>query len=244
MRHLAFIPARGGSVGIPNKNLQEVHGLSLVERSWLHAHQCGFFDFSVISTDSYQIASAIFSGLTKDDFLNLHEEEIKELSEGAFLHRRPRGDAQTLSPIKDTLFKLSQKTFAEFDLVWMLQPTTPFRNLEESKNIKKLSEDTSGWSSIVSMKDTGGVHPDRMYRLKEKFAEPFINQSKGDNIPRQLLEKLYIKDGAYYVLRRSNLLERIMLGYEVLPFIRSGKWTINIDTLEDLELAQSLKEIN
>ena len=90
----------------------------------------------------------------------------------------------------------------------------------------------------MSMKDVAGMHPDRMYRISDKLAVPFLSQDKGDNKPRQSLERLYIKDGAYYLLKTENLKSRVMLGDLVIPFIREGLCTINIDTLEDFSLAE------
>jgi CMP-N-acetylneuraminic acid synthetase len=77
-----------------------------------------------------------------------------------------------------------------------------------------------------------------MYRVESQSLKPYINQQNLDNKPRQLLEELFIKDGAYYLLKRSILRQRTLLGELMLPLFRSGLCTINIDTLVDFQMAE------
>jgi CMP-N-acetylneuraminic acid synthetase len=81
-----------------------------------------------------------------------------------------------------------------------------------------------------------------MFKLSGEYAIPLVDQSNGDNVPRQLLEKLYIKDGAFYILKRENLVKNIMLGTKVVPYVRHGIKTINIDEPDDLSIAQLIGE--
>jgi CMP-N-acetylneuraminic acid synthetase len=77
-----------------------------------------------------------------------------------------------------------------------------------------------------------------MYRIVSQWATPILDQKLGDDRPRQSLERLYIKDGAYYLLRTENLLNKTLLGNKILSFERQGLWTVNIDTEEDFAFAE------
>ena len=240
----AFIPARAGSLGIKNKNLQKVSGISLVKRSYDHAIASEIFGKIIISTDSFEIISEITSTFLYEEFKQLSENSLVEISSNTFLHKRRIDQAESLSPIREVIFDLANNL--EFEQLWMLQPTSPFRTISEFSSImnlqRQLKETNKKWSSIVSCKPVGGMHPDRMFKLNGEYAIPLIDQSNRDNVPRQLLEKLYIKDGAFYILKRANLVKNIMLGTEVIPYVRHGMKTINIDEPDDLSIAQLIGE--
>ena len=173
-------------------------------------------------------------------FNSIPEDELLKLSNRLYFHKRPKNQAETLSPISDVIFSLSNRL--NFDQMWMLQPTSPFRNKSEFKSIeellKRLKKNNIKWSSIVSCQEVMGFHPDRMYRSKGNYLKPLLKRNGGDNIPRQLLEKLLIKDGGFYILKRNNIYEKNFLGDKIVPFIRGGFNSINIDSMEDLLLAR------
>lgn len=238
--NIALIPARSGSLAVKKKNLQKISGTSLVRRTYLQALESKIFERIIISTDSFEIIREISNNFTKTKFDALKADEIILLTHNIFLHKRDSRDADALSPIRDVLFKLSSEI--EFSTMWLLQPTSPFRFINEFKLLDQLINqlilEGKHWSSIVSCRSAAGVHPDRMFRFLKGYAVPYLTQTIGENAPRQLLEELYIKDGAYYVLQKENLKRSIFLGDAIVPFVRSGIRTINIDSPEDLLIAQ------
>jgi CMP-N-acetylneuraminic acid synthetase len=238
--NVALIPARAGSTGILGKNLQKIAGVSLIKLTFNTASKIKFFDKIIISTDSYEILREVSRSLTINQFENLEDNSLTRLNNNAYLHKRATIDAQTLSPISNVVFELSLKI--KFTNLWLLQPTSPFREYSEFQDIYNLVDKMNNagdeWSSIVSCKDVNGFHPNRMFKIIGNFAEPLYDQSRGDNLPRQILEKVFIKDGAFYILQWKNLSQRIMLGKKIIPYVRNGYKTINIDTLDDLILAQ------
>ena len=78
----------------------------------------------------------------------------------------------------------------------------------------------------------------------EDYLVPVIKSDLDDTEPRQKMPKVYIKDGAFYILKSTNLKDDIFLGNQVLPFIREPKMNINIDLQEDLEIARFLSTFN
>ena len=221
-RICAFVPARGGSQGVKGKNWRDLGGKPLILWTLEFALSSNAISEVYLSSDSETIAHIGSSGkIGVETFVDLPEDSITELDKNFYFHRRRRDQAQTLSLISEVLFDFVKrnKLWERFDFLLLLQPTSPFRSEEEIDRLLDLLQ-TDGWSSIVSLKDIGGMHPDRMYKLEDGIATPFSDQSLGDNRPRQSLEKLFIKDGAYYLLRIENLAREIMLGNRILPFFR------------------------
>ena len=88
-------------------------------------------------------------------------------------------------------------------------------------------------------------YTDRMYKVNGYYVTHYTEQLMGDNAPRQLLEKLYVKDGGFYILKRDYLLRKLFLGPQSVAFVRQGFKTINIDEPIDLFMAQLIgKSLN
>lgn len=243
---VAFIPAREGSVGVKGKNWRNLAGTPLIKWTLDFALKAPTFKKIVVSTDSAAVCEiSTDSIITRTKFNDLPEASLTQISEKLFLHKRPSKQAQTLSLINEVLFEFvaTNRIFEGVDYLMLLQPTSPFRNQEELGKILVHLGD-SNWSSVVSVSDVGGMHPDRMYSISHNRAIRLVSQIGSDNMPRQLLDKIYIKDGAYYLLRMDNLRNNIMLGNEILPFIRSGYSTINIDSEKDFILAEYVCRLN
>ena len=238
----AFIPARGGSVGVPGKNIRILSGKPLIKHTIDFAIGSELFRNILVSTDSSLIAELSTGGeLSQSKFESLPEGEIFPISKNLLLHKRKSEQAQTLSPIRDVLFELATGStqLSDSEHLIMLQPTSPFRTKRELEEIFEITETCESWSSLASVTSVGGAHPDRMYRnTKNGVLQPYLSQNGGDNKPRQLLEDLVIKDGAYYVLKSENLRNRIMLGDEMISYFREGLRTANIDTETDFRMAE------
>lgn len=241
-RICAFVPARAGSQGVKGKNWRELGDKPLLNWTLDFALSCQDIAEIYLSSDSQEVFQVARSRAIKsEEFRNLEEDSLMYLRDRLYFHKRRSAQAQTLSLISEVLFDFVtvNKLREKFEFLLLLQPTSPFRKISELNEIKRLTC-KKGWSSIVSLRDIGGMHPDRMYKVVENQAMPFVDQTLGDNRPRQLLERLFIKDGAYYLLRIENLLKGIMLGERIIPFIREGLLTINIDTEEDFFFAETV----
>jgi CMP-N,N'-diacetyllegionaminic acid synthase len=242
--HIALIPARGGSISIRNKNLQLLGEKTLVQHAWDACLGSGIFNTTLLSTDSPEIARNISTVL---EFNKMKDDEIKFIDNLSAIHRRLNCDADTLSPIKNVLFKLANRKDLEFDFIWLIQPTTPFRKNNDFQELIQMINLNLEWSSIVSVKDCTNLHPSRMYTLKYPYIENYVGIEENDGGPRQLLSKVFIKDGGFYIFKRNTLKNGIFLGPRVIPFIRSSSHNVNIDTQEDLDFARFLeqkKEVN
>lgn len=233
--HIAIIPARGGSKGVKNKNLKKIGSTSLVERAWNSCLEADFFQTIILSTDSEAICKEIFP---RTEFSSVSSNKLYFYKKQLVLHKRDSFKSSDISSVYDTLNEIISNDELNFDYLWLIQPTNPFRSLSEFNEIRKLCEENSEFTSIVSVKDVNGYHPDRMFKLQGENIIPYESNNLDISVPRQLLPRTYIKDGGYYVFRNLVLKQRHYLGNKILPYIRHNRDNINIDTVEDLEYAR------
>lgn len=220
-RVIAVVTARAGSRSIPNKNLVEVGGVSLVGRAVQTAMDTPEVDDVVCSTDGAQIA-----------------EEAKRY--GARVIERSASLASDLAVVKDVLLDLRQKLHDaddKPDIMVLLEPTSPLRQPSDvSECINKLHEQEL--DSVATFSEAA-AHPYRVWRIEDGRPYTFI----GGTVPwqpRQTLPPAYQLNGAVYCFRLDGLIEFDGLG---LLFGKSGavlmpaERSIDIDNFIDLDIA-------
>jgi CMP-N-acetylneuraminic acid synthetase len=229
-RILAVVPARGGSKGIPLKNLREVGGRSLVARVGDVIREVSEIDRAVVSTDHDLIASAAEQAGIEAPF------------------RRPEsiggdqiGDVDVLTHTLETIEAIEGK---RFDVVVMLQPTSPLRTpAHVSATIRMLVN--GEWDSVWTVSPTESKsHPLKQLTLCGEELSYYDPRGSGI-IARQQLEPVYHRNGIAYAVTRDCLLEqRTIKGKRAGALVVEGEH-ISIDTEWDLAivdfiLAQSL----
>lgn len=224
LKVLAIIPARGGSKGIPNKNIKMLAGKPLICHTIDVVKSVNDIHKIVVSTDDSGIAEvAINSGV-----------EVVE---------RPLSlsgdDSLVIDAIRYTIDYLKEKGFT-FEIALLLEPTSPFRNAEDILNaLAKM--DNKQIDSVASFTETK-TPPDRIWKKNGRMA-PII---KGSNpfLPRQMLEKGYYLNGIIYgikvnVLKKFATSNSLLLG-NVDPIFTPEERVIDIDTERDFALAEFL----
>ena len=219
---IAIIPARGGSKGIPNKNLRKVGGISLVGRAVKSAKDCPYVDKIVVSTDSRQIAA----------------EAIKNGGEVPFL--RPKGlstdRAKTFSCISHVLHCLGES----YDIVVVLQPTSPLRegiHLSSALELFILTEE-KGVASVSPCE----VNPFLLRIIDgEHNSKPIVPGNT--SVRRQDIGSLYCVNGAIYINRASDYENYFSLNSNPKAFLMSAEDGIDIDDFSDLQRARRLFRI-
>lgn len=225
-RIIAIIPARGGSKGIPNKNIVEVCGKPLIEYTISAAKESCFIDRIYVSTDSLQIAS-----VCQSCGVEVSELRPKELA---------NDQAKTIDTIKYTLRLLELKN-EHYDYVVLLQPTQPLRRVFHIDEAIQLIV-PSQRESIVSVTEVS-EHPIFMRSLNaDGQLKPILNVSS--TVRRQDLGTLYRVNGAIYINKVSHLLERnISLNDNDYPYIMEKEYDLDIDTEEDLKRFIQLQQL-
>lgn len=226
MRVLGIIPARGGSKGIPRKNIAPVLGKPLLAYTAEAALASRRLSRIVLSTDDAEIAAVGIRCGVEVPFLRPAELAYD--------------DTPTVPVLQDVIRKL-EAGGEIYDAVLTLQPTNPLRRPEDIDGSIELLERT-GADSVISFVSTGEKHPARM-----KFIEadgrvidpPFAEMFEGQ--PRQQLSKLYLREGSIYLTDRRALMEQNSLkGRNCRAWIIPEDRAWNIDTPFDLFIVEQI----
>jgi len=215
---LAVIPARGGSKGIPGKNIIDFLGKPLIAHSIDAAMKSKYVDKVIVNTDDNKISSI-------------------STSYGADVIIRPKELASDTSPTIDVLLHTLSLLDIEYDAVVLLQPTSPLRR---EIHIDKAIEmyDKSGLSSLASIcpveKSPLLV---RSISLDGKLM-PLL-QSRSD-MRRQDMPSFYQVNGAIYINDISKLHKHSSLNDNEVGYVMTRESSIDIDVISDLHLAEAL----
>jgi CMP-N,N'-diacetyllegionaminic acid synthase len=223
---LAVVPARGGSKGIPLKNLQPVHGVSLVARVGQVISELPEIDRAVVSTDHEDIA------------------RVAEAAGLAAPFRRPAelsgdriGDIDVLTHALNATEELDGR---RYDIVVMLQPTSPLRRPEQVRDCLRMLVD-GGWDAVWTVSETDSKgHPLKQLTLGENAGLDYYDPAAAGIIARQQLTPVYHRNGIAYALTRECLLEQLTLkGPRTGALVIDGPH-VSIDTPFDLALVEWL----
>lgn len=221
-KFVVIIPARGGSKGIPNKNLKELLGKPLIAYSIECAFNSKYVDKVIVSTDSPEIAS-----ISK-----------KYGAEVPFL--RPSELATDSSPVIDTFIytieRLEKEEGIDINQFIVLQPTSPLRNTKDLDEAIELFMDKDA-DSVVSY--TLEEHPVYWHKyLKEDGRlEDFMPSSISR---RQDYRKTYYPNGAIYVFKKTLILQRNYYSENTYAYIMPRNRSVDIDYQEDFDYIEYL----
>ena len=214
---IAIIPARGGSKGVPKKNIKLFHGKPLIFWTIKAAKESKYIDDIIVSTDSREIAK--ISERYKVKVIKRPKELAKD-------------DSPVIDAINHSLCFLEEKEDKFFPIVILLQPTSPLRKSKTiDLAIRSFFKNVEKYDSLVP------IHP-----IEGKTGK--IN--KGYYIPdyilgisRQKLEKTYQECGTVFVFKTNLIKKGKMFGKRIFPFIvKDFKEAIDIDSIGDFKQAE------
>lgn len=222
---LAVVPARGGSKGIPLKNLREISGVPMVVRTGTCARDVPELDRVVVSTD---------------------HEEIAAVAEGAGIaapFRRPPGLSGDrigdLDVLRHALLETERLDNTVYDIVVMLQPTSPLRTpAHVSDTIRML--DADDWDAVWTVSESDSkAHPLKQLTVEDQRLGLWDPDGAGI-IARQQLTPVYHRNGIAYAITRACLLDQeTIFGARTGALILDGHF-VSIDTEWDIEMVEYL----
>lgn len=222
---LAIIPARGGSKGVPRKNIREVAGKPLIAWTIESARKSKYIDRLILSSDDAEIIAVAREWGCDVPFVR-----PAELSQD---------DTPGIEPVIHAI-----KALPGYDYVVLLQPTSPLRTVE---NIDKSIEICLGKHATACVSVT---EPDKspfwMFTVDADGKMRKLLESETSIACRQDLPPVYALNGAVYVADSRTIVETHTFVTETtVPYIMSKNNSIDIDTEEDLIVAEVfLKRIN
>ena len=224
-RILAVVPARGGSKGVKLKNLHPLAGKPLLVHTAEVIRQVEYFDRAIVSTDHERIAA-----VARENGLDVvHRPE--ELSGDRI------GDWDVLN---HALQEAEREDGVLYDIVVMLQPTSPLREPPHVRATieKAVDED---WDSVWTVSPTDlKYHPLKALAIDESGAVDLFDERGKQIIARQQLKPIYHRNGVAYALTRECILEQRNTQGKRWSAVVIEEPMVSIDTLEDFEKVEKL----
>lgn len=216
---LAIIPARGGSKGIPLKNMTLVNGKPLIDWTIDAALKSERVNKVIVSSDSEMILN--------------HAAQYEKV----ICVERPSHLANDNTPTEPVIVHaLEQIKDAEYDVVLLLQPTSPLRTSEDIDAAYNAFLNSNA-SALISVSEPKH-HPLKSFKKNDHgFLTGLVN-NEFPFMPRQELPEVYQPNGAIYMINKTDFLEtKQLMTNKTIPFIMSEERSIDIDSLFDIEAA-------
>jgi len=222
---LAVIPARGGSKGVPRKNIRVVGGKPLIAytidsalavRERLHR--------LIVSTDDAEIAGVAQKYGAEVPFMR-----PPELG----------GDRIPMVPVlKHAIQTVEEMDGIKLDWVLLLQPTCPFRAPEDILAALDLAA-KGGCDSVISVVQVLAHHPILMKKIENERLLPYSIEEVEGTRRQDYTPPAYMRNGCIYLSRRENLMEQNSIwGKVIRPYVMPEDRSVNVDSELDMKLVE------
>ena len=216
MKILGIIPARGGSKGIPKKNIKLLNGKPLIAYT-IEAALASNLDRVIVSTDCKEIA-----GISKEY--------------GAEVIIRSFNLAEDTTPTLPVLQHVVSKLEVEFDAVMTLQPTSPLRTSKHINEAIELFESDKEVDSLVSVVEVPHNYmPEKLMSFDGKYLTGNREVKR-----RQEISTMYARNGAAIYITKTEKLGEYIFGGKILPYFMSKIKSFDIDDMEDWEIVERI----
>lgn len=221
---LAIIPARGGSKGIPKKNIRNLAGKPLIAWTIEEAKKSKYIDRLILSSDDPEIIETALQYGCEVPFVR-----PKELS---------MDDTPGVAPVLHAI-----KNIPDFDYIVLLQPTSPLRSVKDIDGCLEFCVQQNAESCVSVMESE--VTPYWMFTLGDDYLlTPFMKDKK-QVTRRQDAPKLYQLNGAIYVNRRDLLIKKqSLISENTIAFIMPPERSIDIDIELDFQICEAILNRN
>ena len=220
---LGVITARGGSKGIPRKNIKELVGKPLIVYTIEATRGSKYLTRCLVSTDDKEIA----------DVSRKHGAGVPFM--------RPAELAQdsstSMEVVQHVIKKLKDDFGEEYDYVMILQPTSPLRTSKDIDESIKLAIDTNA-DSVMSMKELDDFSPKKVKKIEEGIALPYFEDEGATSSRRQDLVKMYKRNCAIYLTKTESIKNGDLFGRVSRAYIMPEERSVDINKPTDFEMAE------
>lgn len=224
MKVLFVVAARGGSKGVPRKNIRVVGNLPLVAYKIIAARKCKYDKRIIVSTDDQEIANICKTYGAEIPFMR-----PKELATDT---------ANSMDVVEHAMQWIEKNDNSTYDYVCLLEPSSPFASYEDINFALELIDGKKA-DTLLGMKEaevnTVFIHP-----LDEKGKLSYFYQEikKLKDVRRQGQEKEFTMNGCIYIARWDYFKEnKLFHSNNSIPYIMSREKSIEIDSELDYEMA-------
>ena len=221
MKYLVVIPARGGSKGIPHKNIKPLGGKPLIYYSIDVARQFTTDENICVTTDDAEIISVVKQHGLKVPFVRPAELAT---------------DTCGSSEVIQHAYQFFADKGVKYDAIILLQPTSPFRKVEFIKEAVALYDESI---DMVTSVRPAACNP--YYDGFEENADGLLQISKGDGTiaRRQEAPKVWQQNGSIYVINPKSLIEKGMGGFtKIKKYAMPETYSDDLDTMLDWKMAE------
>jgi YrbI family 3-deoxy-D-manno-octulosonate 8-phosphate phosphatase len=228
---LTLIPARGGSKGIPRKNIRLFSGYPLIAWSIAAALQAETVTRTIVSTDDEEIASVAREWGAETPFMRPAEFSQDQTTD--------------LPVFEHALRWLTERENYHPDVVVQLRPTSPIRPrdcVDAAVRLLLARPEADSVRGVVP----AGQNPHKMWRLPQAEDGPMKNLldvpglDEPYNAPRQILPPVYWQTGHIDAIRAATIINGSMSGKKVYPLVIDPRYTVDLDSLNDWVKAEWL----
>jgi len=221
---LAIITARGGSKGIPGKNIKSLAGKPLIAYTVEVANKSKYLTRTIVSTDY-------------DDIRDVSK---KYGADVPFMRPKEIADDKSTSieVVQHALNWLKDNDNEEYDYLMILQPTSPLRSAEDIDECIKKIVDTDA-DSVMSMVELTDFSLKKLKKIENDLIQPLLQESEdGAPTQRQELSKVYKRNCAIYLTKVEYIMEGDLFGKIPRPYIMPEERSIDINESIDFETAK------
>jgi len=219
----AIIPVRGGSKGVPGKNLRKLGKDTLLERAIKLAKSSPYVDRVLVSTDDARMFA------------------IAQQYGAATRNLRPAELATDTAKTVDVIKQVIEAEGISEGYILLLQVTSPLRTLADMETLCASFEADAQAQAIVSLVEHDAPHPDKIQKIEAGHVCSYLG--KESMVARQSLPKVYALNGAFYLTHRDTLLKHSsFMPPGTIPYVMPAERSLNLDTARDLILLEALIE--
>lgn len=225
MRILGLIPARGGSKGVPKKNIKLLGDKPLIEYTINSAKVSKHLSQIVVSTDQEEIA--VVAGISGYKPPFIRPEALAQ-------------DASTSLEVVQHAIAFYESNAIFFDAVCLLQPTTPFREhgFIDRAIEKFISSNADCLVTVLPIPNEYNPH-----WAFEECDNGLLKIATGEDeiiTRRQELPKAFFRDGSIYITKTDVIKKGSLYGKSIAYLESNPQFHVNIDTMKDWETAELL----
>jgi len=226
LRVLAVIPARGGSKGLPRKNLLQLCGVPLIGWTVRQAAAARLLTRCIVSTDDEEIASTA----------RLMGADVPFI--------RPFAFAKDDSPASDVVLHALETLAASgesYDAIAWLEPTSPLRNGHDIDSAVSLLASRRDADAVISVAEVHLEHPRIVKRIENGRLKPFTPTDDSPVVRRQQLEPAFFPYGVIYLARvDAYRAHRTFYTEHALPYPIERWQAYEIDDADDLAVCETM----
>lgn len=222
-RVLAIITARGGSKGVPRKNIKDLAGKPLIAYTIEAVKASQYLTRCIVSTDDQEIADV--SRRFGADIPFVRPAELAQ------------DDSTSVDVVRHAVQWLRDNKGENYDYVMILQPTSPLRTADDIDACIKKIVDT-GADSVMAMKELVDYSLKKLKKIIDDKILPYAEDEGKAPSPRHKLEKMYKRNASIFLTKTELVMVGDLFGQVSRPHLMPEERSVDINNLVDFDLAE------